>query len=71
MLCVVCPSTSTCEPGGEWELHACHKDGAVLRKSCDRMFLITVRARGSTESKRHEEVFTGRWYHELRVIHTN
>ena len=24
-----------------------------------------------TESRRHEEVFTGRWCHELRVIHTN
>ena len=23
------------------------------------------------EFKRHEEVFTGRWCHELRVIHTN
>ena len=23
------------------------------------------------ESRRHEEVFTGRWCHELRVIHTN
>ena len=24
-----------------------------------------------TESRRHEEVLTGRWCHELRVIHTN
>ena len=24
-----------------------------------------------TESRRHEEVFTGRWCHELHVIHTN
>ena len=24
-----------------------------------------------TESRRHEEVFTGRGSHELRVIHTN
>ena len=23
------------------------------------------------ESRRHEEVFTGRWCRELRVIHTN
>ena len=23
------------------------------------------------ESRRHEGVFTGRWWHELRVIHTN